>query len=216
MPPFLTAKTMGLPRWAWGAMLVGGVAIGLYLRMHHSKEAAGTEISPEGYLNSGNLMPPGAPIEGGGGGASGGGATERAIGAESEKPPEEHAVAPTAEEVELPESKPPLEPVVESGGGQPSKGGAQPVRGETIGGAGISENKPVAPPANKQEREKIHNEITRLQGEIDGLQNHITQLTAVIQAHPNAKQRGQWEAERNQDRANIEHKRSEMYYWSAQ
>lgn len=32
MPPALTAKTFGLPRWAWLAIITSGVGLGLYLR----------------------------------------------------------------------------------------------------------------------------------------------------------------------------------------
>lgn len=110
---------------------------------------------------------------------------------------------------------------------------------------GVSGNKPVAGPTTDPNKlAKITNEINRLngeignlqgdinrlQGEIDGLQNHINQLTNAIQSHPKANQRGQWENERNQDRsnidnkrtrisqdqANIQHKRDEITWWQAQ
>jgi hypothetical protein len=32
MKPFLNAKMAGLPRWAWGGLLIGGIAVGLYLK----------------------------------------------------------------------------------------------------------------------------------------------------------------------------------------
>jgi len=231
---FWTAKTLDLPRWAWASMLAGGLLIGLYLRSHSSKgEAEEEEPVEEGYLNSGNLMPPSEPISGGGGGMYGISPEKSAPPpAESEKPPEEVQEEPEAPE--LPESVPPPEVVVPHpnpapvenepiklpghGPGQPA-----PTPGETITPGGpkpphkkkekvgpgevvpIGNNCPAGTVANINQ---ARNEINRLQGEIDGLQNHINQLTNVLQQYPKAKQRGQWEAERNQDRANIDNKRN--------
>jgi outer membrane murein-binding lipoprotein Lpp len=79
----------------------------------------------------------------------------------------------------------------------------------------VSENIAVAGPTSPQEKQKARNEVNRLQSEIDGLQNHIAQLTQAIQAHPKAQQRGQWDNERNADRTNIDGKRNEITWWNA-
>lgn len=79
----------------------------------------------------------------------------------------------------------------------------------------VSPAAPVAPATNSAEKAKARAEVNRLQGEINGLQGHIGQLTDAIQSHPNAKQRGQWENERNADRNNIEGKRNEVTWWNA-
>lgn len=41
LPPFLTEKMAGAPRWVWGVGLVGGVGVGLYLRNRNS------DVAPE-------------------------------------------------------------------------------------------------------------------------------------------------------------------------
>lgn len=46
MNQWLQAKTAGLPRWAWVALLGGGVAFGLYLRHRNSEEPEETEEEP--------------------------------------------------------------------------------------------------------------------------------------------------------------------------
>lgn len=113
-----------------------------------------------------------------------------------------------------------------TGAGQSKPPRAQPDKGSGVkpgGGGGSSQPKreavapakPVAGPPSNAEHDRAVREINRLQGEIDGLQNHINQLTNAIQAHPKAQQRGQWENERNSDRANIDHKRNEITYWRA-
>jgi hypothetical protein len=206
-------------------MIVGGVVIGIYLR-HHSQSATDeTEPSEneEGYLNSGELMPPGAPIEGSGGsrgGGSGGSTPLPPTGQEGVKEwlEGEKELKPGAELPEVPEAQAPPEAVT------PTFHKNDPI--STPPGPAISPNMPAPAPSpviapakpisiSQQEKEKARREIDRLQNEISGLQNHISQLTAVIQAHPKAQQRGQWEAERNQDRANIDHKRDEITYWQA-
>lgn len=258
MPPALKVKMMGLPRWAWGLMLAGGVGVGLYLRSSTSTKKAEQDVE-EGYLNSGNLMPPAAPIEAGGGGGAGAGG-ERAVGSSellpAAKTPLEEATPPSEQEVELPESNPPPEEITATGIQAPAPtrprepvrnepigpgGNREPIRGETIGGGKIGEGHPVGgggkigeghpvsnPEQEKKERiqreqaertaaEKLAKkqaEINRLQNEINGLQNHIAQLTAVIQEHPRAVQRGQWESERNADRANIDNKRAQVEFWN--
>jgi hypothetical protein len=214
MPPFLAAKTLGLPRWAWAGMLVGGVGLGLYLRHKNSASEPEEETSEEGPKNSGSLVPPAAPIESGGGvGVSEG--TIPLYPKVEPIVPNPSVAKPEAEEPELPESKPPPEAVT-PGPNHP----AEPVHNSPIttpaNKPAIGENKAVAPPADTQEREKARNEINRLQDEINGLQNHISQLTSALQEHPNAKQHGQWESERNSDRSNIENKRSQVTWWSAQ
>lgn len=229
---FFKAHTFGLPRWVWISLLVGGVGVGLYLRKHES-EPEPTENSEEGYVNSGSLMPPGAPIglEGSYGGSGGGGGV---VGIPVNKPPETIEELPKTEPepVELPESNPPPEPVI----GEPHKepkpprGGRPPVHAPPIpapgsGGEAVGPGHPAPGPPppgvgpghpveeHSPEKEKALAEISRLNAEIGGLQNHIAQLTSVIQQYPNAQKRGQWEAERNQDRANIEHKREEIQNW---
>lgn len=51
LPPVLTAKTFGMPRWAWMALLAGGVAVGLYMRRRSQAQDAMAEAaapSPDG------------------------------------------------------------------------------------------------------------------------------------------------------------------------
>lgn len=45
MKPWLTAKTAGLPRWAWVALLTGGVGVGLYI---HSRKKSEEETEATG------------------------------------------------------------------------------------------------------------------------------------------------------------------------
>lgn len=225
MPPWLKAKTLDLPRWVWVTIAVGGVGIGLYLRSKNSSESE-PEVTPEtGPPNSGELVPPAAPI----GSAGGGGGGLYGVGPQEKKPEVAPETAPH-DEVELPESAPPPEAVVQ----EPHRTepvNPAPVVGEPIVAPGtpgigsgrplppptppVSENVPVAGPTNSQEKEKARNEVNRLQAEIDGLQNHISQLTQAIQSHPHAQQRGQWENERNADRANIDGKRNQVTWWNA-
>lgn len=278
IPAELKVKTLGLPRWAWIALLAGGVGVGLYLR--HKDQSTGSETEPEtepGQPSTpSSLVPPAAGIEPQGGGGDGTGSSTTTIPKEEpryegEKP---EKILPHEEEFEhepeLPNSSPPSGPqntseggilpgsqhetpgggvIAENtsgekigiGGGQPAPGGGNGGGGGKIG---IGENEKAR--EQKQEREErekkeriqgeqsertaqekqqkkhaeierlqgeknnIINEINRLQGEISGLQNHISQLTAVLQEHPKATQRPQWEAERNQDRANIENKQNNI------
>ena len=232
MPPWLSAKTLGLPRWVWVAVVVGGVGIGLYVRHTHKSEPE-PEPESEPQTIGGNPVSPAAPIEAAGGGIPPVGQQHPS---ESEKP----EMVPLPEELlpagglELPESKPPPETVVQEPNKTPVQSTPivapvpQPVHNTPIsapGTPGIGQNHPATSPigigpavpvagaSNQAEKEKARNEIARLQNEINGLQNHINQLTQVIQAHPKAKQRGQWESERNQDRTNIEGKRNLVVWW---
>lgn len=284
IPAALKVKTLGLPRWAWIALLAGGVGVGLYLR--HKDTSSGSEGEPETELGQpstpSSLVPPAAGIEpqgGGGGGGTGSSTTtipKEEPRYEGEKP---EKILPHEEEFEhepeLPNSGPPIREqntgeggilpgsehatpgggvIAENtggekigiGGGQPAPGGGNGGGGGGGGGGkiGIGENEKAR--EQKQEREErekkeriqreqsertaqekqqkkhaeierlqgeknnIINEINRLQGEIGGLQNHISQLTNVLQKYPRATQRPQWEAERNQDRANIENKQNNI------
>jgi hypothetical protein len=47
MKPWLNTKTAGLPRWAWAALLAGGLAIGLYIHAANSVETEGEEETEE-------------------------------------------------------------------------------------------------------------------------------------------------------------------------
>lgn len=248
-PDFWKGKVAGLPRWAWAALLVGGVGVGLYLRKHTSEsEPVEEEEESEGYLNSGNLMPPAAPIPMESSGSSGG-ASYVPLPYKPTAPIEQiPTTTEPSESPEVPEQQAPPEQVI----GEPHKP-VKPrppipvVENTPIGGKGgkhpvtVGERKPVPISTSEHERahremERLNNEINGLQAdinrlvnEINGLQNHIAQLTSVLQAHPHAAQRPQWEAERNQDRANIENKRNrinqdqanisnkraELQYWGA-
>lgn len=279
IPAALKVKTLGLPRWAWIALLAGGVGVGLYLR--HHDQSGGNEGELETELGQpstpSSLVPPAAGIEPQGGGGGGGtGSSTTTIPKEEPKYESEKPILPHEEEFEhepeLPNSGPPIREqntgeggilpgsehatpgggvIAENTGGEKiGIGGGQPAPGGGNGGGGgggkigIGENEKAR--EQKQEREErekkeriqreqsertaqekqqkkhaeierlqgeknnIINEINRLQGEIGGLQNHIQQLTNVLQEHPRATQRPQWEAERNQDRANIENKQNNI------
>lgn len=75
MPDVLKAKTLGLPRWAWLAILLAAIAIGLYLR-HRAKveeeEEGGTEENAVSGPVGEYIEPPyeGEYLGGGGGGGS--------------------------------------------------------------------------------------------------------------------------------------------------
>lgn len=47
MPPALSAKFAGLPRWAWLAILAGGLTIGLIIRSQRSEDEADEEVLEE-------------------------------------------------------------------------------------------------------------------------------------------------------------------------
>jgi hypothetical protein len=198
---FWKVHTLGLPRWAWAAMLVGGVGLGLYLRQRNIEPGATGEDGEEGYLNSGNLMPPAAPIGlegsyGGSGGGVGGGGGGVPI---SVKPPEmireeikeleEGYKLPSFEPVELPESSPPPERTVEEPHhNQPVSGPVKindPIPAPGGGGKiGISPAQPVKNP-EQEKKERIQKEqaersaqekLEKKRNEINRLQGEINNL----------------------------------------
>lgn len=63
MPNVLSAKTLGLPRWAWIAILAGGLTIGLVIRraQNQNAEEEGVtedgEVVPEGYDDQFGYLP---------------------------------------------------------------------------------------------------------------------------------------------------------------
>lgn len=52
MESFLKAKTAGLPRWAWLAIVGGAVGLGLYLRSRSTEEPEGEEEEPSASEDS--------------------------------------------------------------------------------------------------------------------------------------------------------------------
>lgn len=218
MPTWLTTHFAGLPRWAWASLLVGGLGLGLYLR-HHSAGASASGPEPAGYLNTGQLAPPAAPIENAGSGVSSVGgiysSPPRPVPGEAIPLPERE----NPETVELPESVPPPEVVVPAPEPTnlppiarippPPEEGSGKDKIKIFPAKEVKQNQ-TCPAGTQANINNARSEINRLQAEIDGKQNHINQLTDAIQAHPKAAQKGQWERERNEDRSNIDHKRDEV------
>lgn len=218
METWLKAKTAGIPRWAWVAGLGGAVILGLYLRSRHSSseegeseyqgETGGEFPSEEGGFAGGVL--------GGGGGSTTTpvqtpfipeGFTEmfgqltELIAKQSEQ---ESSLAGIIAEMHgggTPESPSHEAPMPEPGPSTPPSSGG---------------SKPQCPQNIKNKIESNSSEIKRLQGEINGLQTKITNLTNQIQAHPNAKARGQWISERNQAQGSIQSKREKVSSLSAE
>lgn len=107
MPPVLAARTLGLPRWVWLTIVVGGGGLGLYLRLHNNDEAM-EQVEEEEALNTGNVMPKAPGITAEGGGVSGGGGFETKPPNAKEQPPiVELPESSPYDSVELPESPPP-------------------------------------------------------------------------------------------------------------
>lgn len=155
MPPFLVERTLGLPRWAWLTIMVGGGGLGLYLRLHNDEEEI-EDVEEERSLNSGNVMPKAPGVTAEGGGVSGGGGFEVSPGGKQETLPEVVTVPPTVElpttetpaEVELPESGPPPENVTETEHSNPEatperRNPPPPVQHETISAPGTPSISPA-------------------------------------------------------------------------
>lgn len=208
MPPFLKAKTAGLPRWVWVLALTGAVGVGLYLRAGSSRREGETETgeSLEGYEGyeqatglaaagligpaQGTVTPVEAPYIPDGFVDIFGQLADLAtlLGATI-------AEGTTAENIVKTET-----PV--TGGGPPS----EPIANIPP----VPEPPKSCPTGTVQQMTKNKNEMNRMQGEINSLQGTIAQLTSWIQAHPKAKDKGKWQAERAQAQANIEGKRAKV------
>lgn len=231
MQNWLKIKTAGLPRWAWIALLGGGVALGLYLRSRNSGEAEGEE----GYTEGGELVEGGTGGYGEGGMAgagligSAGGSTSvpvstpyipdaftsmfesltALVGQQGESLGDiaawiaEHPTQIIEREI--------------SGGGAPDAGNHYaPPEGSAPAG---TQTKPAPPQCPANVRAAINNRNDKIQAAnhaIDGLQTKVKNLTANIQAHPNAKNRNQWVNERNQAQAQIQSSRANAQQWQAE
>lgn len=216
MENFLKAKTLGLPRWAWGFALTGAVLLGLYLRRRAAaSEAEGTEEGQtaqegEGYIGY---------SEGGGTGVAGlvGPAAGQVVPVETPMLPEGFVdvfgqLAGTISELGayITEHQ---NVVTETG-----TGGGPPTTpsGETHEVPIPAVPGPSCPNATVQKLTKNKNEIGRLQNEVNNLQEEINRLTNSIQAHPNAKNAGEWKKQRAADQTNIQGKRAKIAALSAE
>ena len=207
MPPFLKAKTAGLPRWAWLGIGVGAIGIGLYLRSRSTEEEETPVSEPEGGLAG----------EYGETDTAGGLAAAGLIG------PAQGAVVPVQTPF-LPEGLTDifstLDDIITNQGAviESITNTHTEVSGEAITGGGAPEQGGAHTPAptaacSQNTIAKLHKnkqEIDRLQGEVNTLQAKIQTLTNNIQAHPKANNVNQWKSERTAAQANIQGKRAKI------
>lgn len=207
MNDWLKSKTAGLPRWAWIALLGGGLAVGLYLRSRSTEEAEPEEEEtyevPEGSLSAYEGTDAGAGLAAAGlvGPAAGSvipveapyipeglvdilSGSQQVIGALAEREPGERVEV--VREIET-----------EGLGG----GIAEPPPSPVPTGGGAPRRKPARDQRRNRERQKAVKEINRLTNEIKKLRGYIKQ-------HPRAKKRKGWET-------NIKHKQRQRQKWQA-
>lgn len=225
-----------IPKWAW---VTGGVSLlllALLLYEHHQNSTE--EVPPIGGdpcdPNSPDYDPvacPPTPINAGPVGNVGGSGIGAGSGVSYYVPLPSGSPAPEVVAENSPSEGPPPgseAPPNESAGketttpGQPVVGstpqeglyGAIPAPvGQPHSNGGPAVAPAIIPPTyNTQAR----NEITRLQSEVARLRGDAQNLTAMIQAHPSAKDRHDWEVRRNQDYAAVDHKVSEIQRWQNQ
>lgn len=208
MPPWLSAKTAGLPRWAWALMLTGAVGVGLYLRSRPSAESEDESVDPFTGADGGGTTGPLALA-----GPSQGQLTP----VESPYIPE--GIVNTVEQLSILASElgatlgqrqeREIEQAPQEKAPTPVTGGGPPV-------SPVPHTPPPPAPAPSCPSGMTHTirknrtEMTRLKAEIGAQQAQITNLTNLLQNHPNAAQRGNWIATRNQLRGSIVHKRNKV------
>lgn len=221
MENWLKVKTAGLPRWAWVALLSGGVVLGLYLRSRSaSNEAEGEseEYPAEGELVEGGL---GGYGEGGlaGAGLIGPAGGSTSVPVQTPYIPEgfTSAFSTLVEQlgsdntefagitkfaIEHPQTNTVIETIREAGGGGPPEPGFH----EALPTPSTPGTTPKPTPSCSQGDINIlrsnKSNIDRLQAEINQYQNNINQ-------HPNAKDVNSW-------RANIQNKREKVNQLSSQ
>jgi hypothetical protein len=205
MKNWMKIKTAGLPRWAWVAMLSGAVGLGLYLRSRSGVEIEGEENElGESYelgtgsegLSAAGLMGPGAG---------------QVIPVQAPYLPEGF--------VDMFQALTNLSAELGAVLGGVRETEMLATEGMTGGGAPEEPTEHLAPapgPAKQCPQGTINHlrglrgERQRLQNEINGMQSRIASLTKQIQQNPKAKQKGQWQSERNRLRGSIAHKRSRV------
>lgn len=214
MNDWLKVKTAGLPRWAWIALLGGGLAVGLYLRSRSTEETEPEEAEeevPEGSLSAYEGTDTGAGLAAAGlvGPAAGSvtpveapfvpqgivdiiGAQQEtintAIGALGDREPGERVE--TIREVET----------------EQVPGESNPNAAIVTGGAPANNQRKQQAQRARQQREnkaraKANKEVVRLT-------NEINKLEANIRNHPKAKQKKQWQAQ-------IKNKKKTRAKWQA-
>lgn len=222
------AKTAGLPRWAWLSLIGGGLVLGLYLRSKDTGEEGEAEeeyVSPEQAAEEAGL----GYGEGGLAGAGlvgGSGTTNTPVqtpyipeGFVSMFEQQGTIIQGLAQFIEEHPSQ--LIERESTGGGAPEPGYHEPVIAPTpstpgAGAGGGKSNSPQCSNADVNALRHNANEINRLQGEINDLQGKVQQLTNNIQSHPNAKEKGKWQSERDAAQANIQGKRDKVNQLSSQ
>jgi hypothetical protein len=58
---FLTSDTNGIPNWAWGLIIIGGLGVGVYVKNKFSSStpaAPGSTYTPTGPIDTGGSNPP--------------------------------------------------------------------------------------------------------------------------------------------------------------
>ena len=213
---FLKAKTLGLPRWAWGFALTGAVILGLYLRRRAAESESESTGETEGAAEGEGVY---SAAEGGGLGVAGlvGPAAGQVVPVETPMLPEGFVdvfgqLADTISQLGsfITEHQNVVTEVGEGGGAPVTPSGeAHEVPVPAVPG-------PHCPNATVQKMGKNKNEISRLQGEINNLQQEVNTLTNNIQSHPNAKNVGDWKKQRANDQANIAGKRAKISALSAE